>query len=80
MMLGFFFLRCSNRNYRQQWDVLNAAKGRILEMVFAQHSSAGVRIAAIKFMQRVILVQTRGVTDPRVRPTRLPAAAAGSQL
>ena len=61
-------LRCSNRNYRQQWDVLNGAKSRILEMVYAQHTPAGVRIAAIKFMQRVILVQTRGVTDPRVRP------------
>ena len=60
-------LRCSNRNYRQQWDVLNGAKTRILEMVYAQHTPAGVRIAAIKFMQRVILVQTRGVTDPRVR-------------
>ena len=60
--------RCSNRNYRQQWDVLNGAKGRILEILYAQHTPAGVRIAAIKFMQRVILVQTRGVTDPRVRP------------
>jgi symplekin len=36
-------------------------------MVYAQHTPAGVRIAAIKFMQKVILVQTRGVTDPRVR-------------
>jgi len=64
----FFSLspRCSNRNYRQQWDVLNGAKSRILEMVYAQHTPSGVRIAAIKFMQRVILVQTRGVTDPRV--------------
>lgn len=47
---------------------MNSAKSRILEMVYAQHTPAGARIAAIKFMQRVILVQTRGVTDPRVSP------------
>lgn len=29
--------------------------------------AAGIRLAAIKFMQRVILVQTRRVADPRVR-------------
>lgn len=26
----------------------------------------GVKLSAMKFMQRVILVQTRGVSDPRV--------------
>ena len=84
LMPGFIFfpfsLRCSNRNYRQQWDVLNGAKSRILEMVYAQHTPAGVRIAAIKFMQRVILVQTRGVTDPRVRPIQRSLNATDSRL
>jgi symplekin len=70
--------RCSNRNYRQQWDVLNSAKSRILEILYAQHTLAGVRIAAIKFMQKVILVQTRGATDPRVRPP--PSGTAGSPV
>jgi hypothetical protein len=70
--------RCSNRNYRQQWDVLNSAKSRILEILYAQHTPAGVRIAAIKFMQKVILVQTRGATDPRVRPP--PSGTAGSPV
>lgn len=28
--------------------------------------NAGVKLSAMKFVQRVILVQTRGVQDPRV--------------
>ena len=44
-------------------------------MVYAQHTPAGIRIAAIKFMQKVILVQTRGVTDPRVRSFIAPERA-----
>ena len=57
---------CSNRNARQQWDMLSLAKGRILELVYAPSVNAGIRLAAVKFMQRAILVQTRGVADPRV--------------
>lgn len=59
--------RCSNRNYRQQWDTLAAAKTRILEFVWSPHLNLGVKLAAIKFAQRVVLVQTRGISDPRVR-------------
>ena len=39
---------------------------RILELVWAPNVNNGVRLAAIKFAQRVILVQTRGINDPRV--------------
>ena len=59
--------RCLNRNNRKPWDTLTQAKGRILEMVWTPHVNAGLRLSAVKFMQRVILVQTRGVNDPRVR-------------
>jgi symplekin len=59
-------LSCSNRNARPQWDALNACKARILDMVWAPHTPAGVRLAALKFAQRVVLVQTKGASDPRV--------------
>ncbi|KAI0057230.1 hypothetical protein BV25DRAFT_1831381 [Artomyces pyxidatus] len=58
---------CLNRNARQPWDVLTHAKNRILELVWAPNTSAGVRLAAVKFMQRVILVETRGIADPRLQ-------------
>lgn len=61
-----FLLRCSNRNQRYPWDILTQAKGRILDFVFSSHTPRGIKLAAIKFMQKVILVQTRGVSDPRV--------------
>jgi hypothetical protein len=57
---------CAHRSNRFQWDTLSQAKGRILSLLEAPHASAGVKLATIKFLQRVILVQTRGVTDPRV--------------
>lgn len=58
--------RCTNRNARQQWDLLTQAKTRILDFVWSPHSSSGVKFAAVKFMQRVILVHTRSISDPRV--------------
>ena len=58
--------RCSNRNFRQQWEVLAGAKARILEFVWSPQINVGVKLAAIKFLQRVVLVQTRGISDPRV--------------
>ncbi|CCM02435.1 uncharacterized protein FIBRA_04534 [Fibroporia radiculosa] len=54
-------------NNRQQWDALSQAKARILEFVWSPHVSSGVKFAAVKFMQRVILVQTRGIIDPRLQ-------------
>ncbi|KAI0050978.1 hypothetical protein FA95DRAFT_1555019 [Auriscalpium vulgare] len=58
---------CTNRNARQLWDTLAQAKNRILELVWAPNVNTGVRLAAIKFLQRVLLVQTRGVADPRLQ-------------
>ncbi|KAI9064047.1 hypothetical protein FKP32DRAFT_1714615 [Trametes sanguinea] len=58
---------CINRNNRRPWDILSQVKARILDFVWAPHVNNGVRLAAVKFMQRVILVQTRGVSDPRLQ-------------
>ncbi|KAJ3536396.1 hypothetical protein NM688_g6844 [Phlebia brevispora] len=58
---------CINRGPQQHWDVLSQAKAKILEFVWSQHAPSGVKLAAIKFMQRVVLVQTRGVNDPRLQ-------------
>ncbi|KAI0629295.1 Symplekin tight junction protein C terminal-domain-containing protein [Trametes polyzona] len=58
---------CTNRSNRRPWDVLTQLKARIIELVWAPHTNGGVRLAALKFMQRVILVQTRGVNDPRLQ-------------
>jgi symplekin len=60
---------CTNRNSRIQWDTLTHCKTRVLELVWAPTASIGVKLSAIKFMQRVILVQTRGASDPRVLST-----------
>jgi hypothetical protein len=58
--------RTTNRTLRQQWDVLSQCKARILEFVWSPTVSTGVKVSAIKFMQRIIIVQTRGISDPRV--------------
>jgi hypothetical protein len=58
--------RCINRNPRSQWDTLSQCKSTILDFVGAPVVNNGVRLSAVKFMQRVILVQTRGIADPRV--------------
>lgn len=46
---------------------MSQAKTRILEYVWSPTATHGLKFAAIKFMQRAILVQTRGISDPRVR-------------
>ncbi|KAH7927832.1 hypothetical protein BV22DRAFT_1031314 [Leucogyrophana mollusca] len=62
-----FRVLCGNRTLRQQWDILSQCKTRILEFVWAAGSSSGVKLSSVKFMQRVILVQTRGISDPRLQ-------------
>ncbi|KAG0709256.1 Symplekin tight junction protein C terminal-domain-containing protein [Suillus ampliporus] len=58
---------CTNRTLRQQWDVLSQCKARILEFIWSPNASSGVKLSAIKFMQRIIIVQTRGISDPRLQ-------------
>jgi symplekin len=57
----------ANRHARPQWDALVQAKARILELVWAPGVPTGVRLAALKFAQRVVVVHTKGANDPRVR-------------
>lgn len=56
----------TNRSARQQWDTLTNAKTQILGLLDDPNLALGIRLSAMKFMQRAILVQTRGVNDPRV--------------
>ncbi|KAN0088491.1 Symplekin tight junction protein C terminal domain containing protein [Tylopilus felleus] len=58
---------CTNRTHRQQWDILCQSKSRILDLVASPTVNNGVKTSAVKFMQRVILLQTRGVSDPRLQ-------------
>ncbi|KAI0091687.1 Symplekin tight junction protein C terminal-domain-containing protein [Irpex rosettiformis] len=58
---------CTNRALRHQWEVVSQAKARILNFAFAPQTPMGVKVVALKFVQRVILVQTRGGNDPRLQ-------------
>ncbi|KAG6336042.1 hypothetical protein ID866_3041 [Astraeus odoratus] len=58
---------CQNRTQRQQWDLLMQCKGRILDLVWSSTTNGGVKLSAVKFMQKVILLQTRGISDPRLQ-------------
>ncbi|KAF8552401.1 hypothetical protein OG21DRAFT_1486223 [Imleria badia] len=66
---------CTNRTHRQQWDVLCQSKSRILDFVVSPTANNGVKLSAVKFMQRVILLQTRGVSDPRLQNRNDPSIA-----
>ncbi|KAG9312974.1 Symplekin tight junction protein C terminal-domain-containing protein [Chiua virens] len=66
---------CTNRTPRQQWDILVQSKSRILDLVISSTVNTGVRLSAVKFMQRVILLQTRGVSDPRLQNKNDPSIA-----
>lgn len=58
---------CINRSQRGIWDTLSACRKRIIEMLWSPTSTSGIKLTALKFVQRVILVQTRGVSDPRLQ-------------
>ncbi|KAF9462864.1 Symplekin tight junction protein C terminal-domain-containing protein [Collybia nuda] len=66
--LLFRFL-CTNRNNQSAWNTLTVCKSRIIDLVWSrsQPVNAGVRLSAMKFVQRVILVYTRGMSDPRLQ-------------
>nr|GAT46745.1 predicted protein [Mycena chlorophos] len=58
---------CANHNNPTQWTTLTTCKNRITALAWTEGTSTGIRLTAIKFVQRVILVQTRGVSDPRLQ-------------
>ncbi|KAI5992588.1 Symplekin tight junction protein C terminal-domain-containing protein [Pisolithus orientalis] len=60
-------IQCSNRTQRQQWDLLTQCKTRILDFVRSPTANNGVKLSAIKFVQKVILLQSRGISDPRLQ-------------
>ncbi|KZT34250.1 hypothetical protein SISSUDRAFT_1065486 [Sistotremastrum suecicum HHB10207 ss-3] len=65
-----FRLLCLSRQQpsaRSQWETVSRAKARILDLVGAPGVNIGLKLAALKFMQRVILVQTRNAVDPRLQ-------------
>jgi hypothetical protein len=58
--------RLSSPNDVQNWQVMAAIKSNILRRM--DSASPGVRICCIKFVQRVVQVETPGlIADPRVR-------------
>ncbi|KAJ6493673.1 Symplekin tight junction protein C terminal-domain-containing protein [Mycena vitilis] len=62
-----FRLLCTNHSNPAAWNTLSHCKARILDFVWAPATNSGVRLSSIKFLQRVILLQTRGISDPRLQ-------------
>ncbi|KAI0072686.1 hypothetical protein K474DRAFT_1604648 [Panus rudis PR-1116 ss-1] len=62
-----FRMLCTNKHMRYQWDMLSQAKARILDSIDSPHTTLGIKLAAVKFMQKAILVQTKGASDPRLQ-------------
>ncbi|KAJ4494142.1 Symplekin tight junction protein C terminal-domain-containing protein [Lentinula lateritia] len=59
---------CANRNNPAAWNLLSSCKSKILGFVGLPGVNLGVKISALKFMQRIILVQVpQGVSDPRLQ-------------
>ncbi|EWC45969.1 hypothetical protein DRE_04762 [Drechslerella stenobrocha 248] len=55
---------CHNKAETAIWQQMVAIKSKILSML--DTGVEGVRLACIKFVQRIILVQTPGASDPRL--------------
>ncbi|RPB02356.1 hypothetical protein L873DRAFT_1826757 [Choiromyces venosus 120613-1] len=55
---------CNNREDAATWKKMDVLKSKILNLW--DTGPVGVRLCCIKFVQRVILVQSRGATDPRL--------------
>ncbi|KAF5374859.1 hypothetical protein D9758_000263 [Tetrapyrgos nigripes] len=58
---------CTNRTNPAAWNTVSACKARILELADSPTINLGIKISSLKFMQRIILVQTRGPPDPRLQ-------------
>ncbi|KAF8449762.1 hypothetical protein BGX38DRAFT_1303591 [Terfezia claveryi] len=57
-------LKCTNPTKNEEWQKMGSIKQRILWLW--DSGPSGVKLCCIKFVQRVIQVQTPGVTDPRL--------------
>lgn len=56
--------RCTNPSKSEEWQKVGIIKQKILWLWDA--GPPGVKLCCIKFVQRVVQVQTPGVTDPRL--------------
>ncbi|MBW0483606.1 hypothetical protein O181_023321 [Austropuccinia psidii MF-1] len=59
--------KSNNSSDSKHWGLSNQIKGSILSIWRNEKSPLGLKLAAIKFVQRVIQVGTRGILDPRKR-------------
>ncbi|KAH9461781.1 hypothetical protein MJO29_003508 [Puccinia striiformis f. sp. tritici] len=59
--------KSTTTNHSKHWGLSNQIKGTILSLWRNENSPLGIRLAANKFVQRVIQVGTRGLIDPRKR-------------
>ncbi|KAF9269017.1 hypothetical protein L218DRAFT_916524 [Marasmius fiardii PR-910] len=64
LLFRFF---CNNRSNPTAWHTLSSCKDTIIRFTQTSQVNLGVKISAFKFMQRAILVQTRGAFDPRLQ-------------
>ena len=53
------------------WDGVSLAKKQIISFMELVTIPIGVKLSVVKFMQRVVLVQSRSGSDPRVTPSFL---------
>jgi len=58
--------RCTNRTNPSAWHTLESCRSRIASYVTSSTASLGVKLCAVKFLERFMLVGLRGVSDPRV--------------
>ncbi|KAJ8094365.1 hypothetical protein PM082_010799 [Marasmius tenuissimus] len=64
--LLFRFL-CNNRSNPSAWNTMSSCKDTIFRLAQSSEVSLGVKLVSLKFLQRAILIQTRGVYDPRLQ-------------
>ena len=63
---SFVYLSINNPQDAETWQKMVAIKSNILKRM--DTSPAGVKVCCIKFIQRIVQVQTAGIiADPRVR-------------
>lgn len=65
------FSSCSNRSTRTPVDTWNAAKRRLVGFLESPRTPPGIIVVTLKFVQRVILVQSRAFSDPRVAQSHI---------
>ncbi|BFZ62238.1 hypothetical protein YB2330_003325 [Saitoella coloradoensis] len=60
----FGYICTNDKEDAKSWEIMTAIKSRILRLW--DEGAEGVRICCVKFVQRVVFVQTPGAKDPRL--------------